>query len=133
MKRIVTYTYEAFDGKVFTDEDECRDYELAKKSENVELTLLNHKLETLPNSADGFTSAMFIIVNKQEDIEFVKELAEEYGYGHPWVRTWNSKKECEEKLGIYCYDEHTDKWVNFDDKFAEIKQIYNTCFNYRIC
>lgn len=133
MKQIVTYTYEAFDGKIFDNEDECLDYELAKKAENIELTLLNGNLETLPNSADGLSRAMFIIVNKQEDIDFVKTIAEECGYGHPWETfIWQSEK-CEEKLGIYCYDDRTDKWVNFDDKFAEIKRAYDKCFKYRIC
>ena len=132
MKEIITRTYEAFDGKIFTDEDECRDYELTKKAESLELTLLDYKLETLPNSADGFESAMFLIVNKQEDIDFIKTIAEEYGYSHPWKSSWDFKR-CEEKLGIYYYDEREDEWKNFDDKFAEVKQIYEKCFNYRIC
>jgi hypothetical protein len=44
---------------------------------------------------------------------------------------WGRKGECEEKLGVYVYDENHDRWVNFDEKFAQIKDIYNRCLNFR--
>ena len=137
MKEIVTYTYEAFDGKMFDDKDECRDYELAEKAKTLELTMLNYKYETLPNTERGYEDAMVLIVNKQEDIDFIKEIARDTGISCPWAtKTWLDKHSStclEEKLGIYMYDDDCDGWVNFDDKFAEIKDIYNRCFSYRVC
>jgi hypothetical protein len=133
MKEIITYTYEAFDGTIFEDEDECREYEMKEKVKTSSLTMLNYKWEALDNNkAISFEEAVALIVNKQEDIDFVKELAKEYGYTCPWSRSWSSSNSiCEEKLGVYVYDEDNDRWVNFDDKFAMIRDIYTKCLAYR--
>ena len=133
MKEIVTYTYEAFDGTIFEDEDECREYEIKEKAKTLSLTMLDHKWSVLDNNKEeSFECAFALIVNKQEDIDFIKEIAREQGYTCPWSREWcSSKPICEEKLGIYVYDEDRDRWVNFDEKFAEIKDIYNRCLNFR--
>ena len=132
MKEIITYTYEAFDGTIFEDEDECREYEIKEKAKTVSLTMLDHKWNVLDNNKEeSFECAFAIIVNKQEDIDFIKEIAREQGYTSPWERGWGRKGDCEEKLGIYVYDEDNDRWVNFDDKFAEIKDIYNRCLQFR--
>ena len=133
MKEIVTYTYEAFDGTIFEDEDECREYEIKEKAKTISLTILDHKWSVLDNNKEeSYESAFALIVNKQEDIDFIKELAREQGYSCPWSRGWGSSRaDCEEKLGIYVYDEDHDRWVNFDEKFAEIKDIYNRCLQFR--
>jgi hypothetical protein len=132
MKEIVTYTYEAFDGTVFEDEDECREYEIKEKAKTLSLTMLDHKWNVLNNDKEtSYECAFALIVNKKEDIEFINELAREQGYSTPWSMAWGRKGECEEKLGVYVYDENHDRWVNFDEKFAEIKDIYNRCLNFR--
>ena len=132
MKEIVTYTYEAFDGKIFEDEDECREYEIKEKAKTISLTILDHKWSVLDNNKEeSYENAFALIVNKKEDIEFIKELAREQGYTCPWYAGWGRKGECKEELGIYVYDEDYDRWVNFDEKFAEIKDIYNRCLQFR--
>ena len=132
MKEIVTYTYEAFDGKIFEDEDECREYEIKEKAKTISLTMLDHKWSVLDNNKEeSYENAFALIVNKKEDIEFIKELAREQGYICPWYAGWGRKGECKEELGIYVYDEDHDRWVNFDEKFAEIKDIYDRCLQFR--
>lgn len=128
MKEHVFYRYEAFDGKIFDDEDECRDYEIAEKSKNATVTLLDYKWNKLELNDDGASRAYAIIFNSSEDIAFIKEFFEEAGYGHPFNNLYGN---CEEKTGIYVYDDLHDKWVNFDEKFAEIKDIYERCLAYR--
>ena len=133
MKEIVTYTYEAFDGTIFEDEDKCREYEIKEKTKTISLTMLDYKWSVLDNNKEeSFESAFALIVNKQEDIDFIKGIAKEQGYTCPWSKKWcSSKSECEEKVGIYVYDEDNDRWVNFDEKFAEIKDIYTKCLKFR--
>ena len=124
MKEHIIYKYEAFDGTMFDDEDECRNYETVEKGKNATVALLDYKWNRLELNDDGAERTYAIIVNSPEDIAFIKELFEGAGYGHPFHRCYGG---CEEKEGIYVYDENHDKWVNFDEKFAEIKDIYNRC------
>ena len=133
MKEIITYAYEAFDGTIFEDEDECREYELKEKVKTTSLTMLDYKWNVLDNNKEtSFEEAFAIIVNKQEDIDFIKEIAKEQGYTSPWTARWSSSNStCEEKLGVYVYDEDHDRWVNFDDKFAMIRDIYTKCLAFR--
>lgn len=132
MKEIITYTYEAFDGTIFEDEDECREYEIAEKVKTSSLTMLDFEWKVLDNKREtSFEEAYAIIVNKQEDIDFIKEIAKEQGYNSPWTSSWRKPANCEEKLGVYVYDENTERWVNFDDKFAMIRDIYTKCLAYR--
>lgn len=128
MKEHIIYKYEAFDGKMFDDKDECRNYEIAEKSKNATVTLLDHKWNKLELNDDGVSRAYAIIFNSSEDIAFIKELFNDAGFGHPFTHCWGN---CEEKVGIYVYDENHDWWVNFDEKFAEIKDIYERCLAYR--
>ena len=132
MKEIVTYTYEAFDGTIFEDEDECREYEIKEKAKSTSLTMLDYKWNVLDNNKEtSFEEAFVLIVNKQEDIDFIKEIAKEQGYTCPWSARWREPAHCEEKLGVYVYDEDNDRWVNFDDKFAMIRDIYTKCLAFR--
>lgn len=124
MKEHIIYKYEAFDGKMFDDEDECRDYETTEKSKNATVTLLDYKWDKLKLNDDGVSRAYAIILNSSEDIAFIKELFDYVGVGHPFTDRWGN---CAEKVGIYVYDERHDVWVNFDEKFAEIKDIYERC------
>lgn len=132
MKEIITYTYEAFDGTLFEDEDECKEYEIKEKVKSTSLTMLDCEWKVLNNNREtSFEEAFALIVNKQEDIDFIKEIAEENGYTSPWSRSWREPPHCEEKLGVYVYDENNDRWVNFDEVFAEIRDIYTRCLTFR--
>lgn len=128
MKQHLIYKYEAFDGTMFDYENECRDYEIAEKSKKASVTLLDYKWNKLELNDDGASRAYAIIFNSSEDIAFIKELFDDVGVGHPFEHGYGN---CEEKVGIYVYDEHHDRWVNFDAKFAEIKDIYERCLAYR--
>lgn len=124
MKEHIIYKYEAFDGTMFENEDECKAYEFAHQLKGLSLVLLDYKWQVLPIEADRFDEAYAVICNSQADIDFVKEQFEAEGYGHPFHNRWGK---CEEKLGIYIFDERDGNWVNFDEKFAEIKDIYERC------
>lgn len=128
MKEHIIHRYEAFDGTMFDYELECRDYETTEKGKNATVTLLDYKWNKLELNDDGASRAYAIILNSLEDIEFIKELFDYVGVGHPFEHGYGN---CEEKVGIYVYDEPHDRWVNFDEKFAEIKNIYERCLAYR--
>ena len=85
MKQIITYSYQAFDGTMFTDEDECIKYELSEKQKNLTLVMLDNEGKKIDDiSEDGYTYAFYLIINSQADIDYVKYLADLYGYYHPW-------------------------------------------------
>ena len=128
MKEHIIYKYEAFDGTMFDDALECRDYEIREQAKSSSVVLLDGKWEELPINADGISRCTAVICNSVEDIEFVKDIFNAEGYAHPFSQSYGR---CEEKVGIYLYDEEHDIWINFDEKFAEIKDIYERCSVYR--
>lgn len=127
MKEIIHYTYEAFDGKSFVNAKECQEYEANLRSKNLGLKMLNDEFQELPLDEEGYENAYYLIINKQEDIEYIKHIAKEYGYSHPWGRYSNR----EEKIGIYRYHYKNDNWENYDDIFAEIRETYTKLLTFR--
>lgn len=128
MKEHIFYRYEAFDGTMFEDALECRDYEIREQAKKLSLVLLDEKWEVLPINTDGISRCSAIICNSAEDIEFVKASFTAEGYTYPFSQHYGS---CEEKVGIYLYDEDHDGWFNFDEKFATAKFMYERCLRYR--
>jgi len=127
MKEIIHYTYEAFDGKSFTNAKECQEYEATLRSKSLGLKMLNDEFQELTLDEEGYESAYYLIINKQEDIEYIKHIATEYGYSYPWDRGSN----CKEKIGIYKYNCKYDGWENYDDIFAEIRETYTKLLTFR--
>lgn len=124
MKEHIIYKYEAFDGTMFNEADECRDYEMKKISENITTVLLDNEWNKVTLDYDGASRAFAVIINSPADIAFVKELFSDVGVGHPFQLVSGN---CDEKVGVYVYDDSNDRWVNFDEKFGEIKDIYERC------
>jgi hypothetical protein len=128
MKEHIIYKYEAFDGTMFDDAFECRDYEIREQAKNSSVVLLDGKWEELEINTDSIARCTAVICNSVEDIQFVKDIFNAEGYAHPFSQNYGS---CEEKVGIYLYDEDNDIWINFDEKFEEAKFMYNRCLAYR--
>ena len=128
MKEHIFYRYEAFDGTMFEDALECRDYEIREQAKNSSAVLLDGKWESLPINTDSISRCSAIILNTPEDIEFIKAIFTAEGYAHPFSQNYGS---CEEKVGIYLYDEDNDIWFNFDEKFETAQFMYNRCLIYR--
>ena len=128
MKEHIFYRYEAFDGTMFEDALECRDYEVREQAKSSSVVLLDEKWESIPINTDSLARCYAIICNTSADIEFVKSIFTTEGYSHPFSQGSGS---CEEKVGVYLYDEDHDMWINFDEKFEEVKFMYNRCLVYR--
>lgn len=128
MKEHIIYKYEAFDGKMFDDELECKEYEMREQAKNLSVVLLDEKWEPLSFNTESVGTCYAIICNSLEDIAFVKNIFNAEGYGHPFSQGYGF---CEEKVGIYLYDENNDIWINFDEKFETAKFMYNRCLAYR--
>ena len=127
MKEIIHYTYEAFDGKSFVNAKECLEYETNLKEKTLGLKMLDIELQELPLNEDGYEGAFYLIINKQEDIEYIKHLAKENGFFHPWDKNNN----CEERIGIYRYSIKNDNWENYDVFFAKTRGIYTKLLAFR--
>jgi hypothetical protein len=119
MRELITYSYEAFDGTVFIDEEECRKYEEDLLSRNLDLVMLDDNKQKLPINVDSFERATWVIVNKQADVDYLTELGENYGYSTPWNKT-----DGEVKMGVYHYDGYKNTWENYDDAIAKIMKDY---------
>ena len=128
MKEHITYKYEAFDGTMFDDKNECKKYESAERNKILTVVLLDGRWNKLELNADGISDAYAIICNSLEDVAFIKKLGDEAGVSHPFERYHGN---CDEKVGIYFFDDVRNRWVNFDEEFAEVKEMYERCLAYR--
>lgn len=128
MKEHIIYKYEAFDGTMFDNKDECKKYESAERNKTLTVVLLDYKWSRLELNADGIADAYVIICNSLEDVAFIKKLGDEAGVSHPFECYHGN---CDEKIGIYFFDDIRNRWVNFDEEFKEIQENYWRCLAYR--
>lgn len=128
MKEKITCSYEAIDGTTFANREECIEYELTKMKEGLTLILLDDKGEKINNiDEEGYSRAYYIIVNSQADIDYVKYIAEVYGYYHPW----STKDIFAEQIGIYKFYDEEDDWENYDEEVDQINKQYSELCKWR--
>lgn len=112
MKEIITY--EANDGTLFNDEDECLYYEKTKEWEKYKskIKFFDYKKNLLETSFKEFNSGsvFFISVFDDESAEFLA--TQELDCSSPFDK-WNKLTTV---AGMYWYDENRDKWVNLDEE-----------------
>lgn len=109
--------FEAFDGKRFADEDECKLYELEHEAEKVEnnMILLNQygKVITKPFVEIGLNEVFTIAVGSEEAAEFLANYFDETGTPGPWSGF--------EENAVYWWDDEKIEWLNVAEKIAELE------------
>lgn len=117
MKEVISYI--ANDGKVFTDEIECLDYENSLKLKASGIRFLNQHDKEIPVSTDTLEDAFVIVLPTQQDIQVFAEMAEYTGtimdgIDNPGVYVWEDGK-----YGGY------DTWMNVQDELADARDWVN--------
>ena len=126
MKEHIKYSYEAIDGTMFDDEDECQAYEDALIAKNITVHMYNAEFELLPNNCIGFDQAVYLNIQTENAIEFIEHLCEREGIWSPWKEQTCRGKVIspERKTGVYRWDDCQDIWVNMAEELAEMQKIF---------
>ena len=115
MEEIVIYKYQANDGKMFDDQDECLRYELEQTIKNTGMVIKDAYGEAFNLIDDGVDDALnnaaYVILKTDDDVEAYNSLCEYYGYQ-------NIKEP-----GNWYYDNDEDKWMKFDDLVDKVNEM----------
>ena len=110
--------FEAFDGKQFDDEDECRDYELSQEEKEVngQIILLNQYGGVIAGrvSEADFDRVFTIAVGNEEAVEFLNKLFDENGTYAPRSGFQTNT--------VYWWDDEKIEWLNVAEKIAELNE-----------
>lgn len=96
IERTIT-KYEAVDGKIFDNEDECLDYE----NKVCQFRIYNDEMVQRP--ANAIDTAVYVVIPNQESLQHFKKLSDWYGYSINGVTG----------PGVYKWIENA--YVNIDD------------------
>lgn len=123
--------YEAFDGKRFDDEDECREYEFSIQLENIgdNFKCFNSDLKPIPLSTiltEGLDRVFYIKISGEPRERYkVYDIIEEKARWNDdnldgLVRDYNF---CE---GIFYFDNIEAKWLNLEEEHRRHMMFYNS-------
>ena len=101
--------YFADDGKFFTDEDQCRDYEVNQLKEK----LFDITFDLNFEKAENVDDIMYFTPKNQKDIETFITVNEAYGYSTIGI-SLNSP------MSIYKYDERNDGYIDIVKQCKEL-------------
>lgn len=123
--------YEAFDGKRFDDEEECREYEIHHQSEDIgnHFQCFNSDLKPIPLSTilmEGLDKAFYIKISGAPRERYkVYDIIEEKSRWNEdnldgLVRDYNF---CE---GTFYFDSMESKWLNLEEEHFKHMRFYNS-------
>lgn len=120
MEQIIIYKYQANDGKMFDDEDECLRYELEQTVNNSRFVIYNaygEEMNILDVGADdALNNAEYVTVESEEDLAAYNNLCECYGYREI------------KSTGHWYYDHYTDEWKRYEDLSEKLNEITSIFF-----
>lgn len=107
--------YQAFDGKNFSNEKECLDYEKREKLQEVvdAVVILDYNKNILPHTEMGeqaFQLGYYVALKSKRAAEIISEIAEKAGYQFP-----NAE-------GFYYYDEEDNEFYDLSQKVKELEE-----------
>lgn len=107
-------TYIAFDGKEFTDEDECLEYEteLNFGAFKDHVFLFDDKRQPMPFSLANFEACFYISINDDRAAASFVTAMEEEGYS-----------ELPRAKGVYEYNGRRDRWDDLREKLTELTEL----------
>lgn len=108
--------YVAEDGKVFDDEDECREYEGSLHAGDVSFFTYSDDVikQLLPTISECILTCDIIVIKTIEGASWVQESCYEWGIKSPFG---NGR---EFKAGIFVYNKDTDRWDDWEEYFRRI-------------
>lgn len=117
MKEVITY--EAFDGTMFDNEDECYEYELLKQSEGFsgQIHFFNYLKKPL-SIACNTDDVWYAVVESTEAAEWWNHRCAEDGTPQPF-------KKRAYKSGFYWYDNHEDEWKCLQEEMEKLQIMAN--------
>lgn len=119
--------YEADDGTIFEDEEECLRYEFAADVEKHGklFTLLGSQYNVLdPTEPESYEDAYFIYLNNSQS---AGKLYNIYGYdvvaacAPDFLNSWSVSS------GLWAYDESCDEWYHVGERIAELQDMADQC------
>lgn len=107
-------TYVAFDGKEFTDEDECLEYEaeLNFGAFKDRVFLFNSVRQPMSFSIANFEACLYVSINDDHAAASFVTAMEAEGY-----------TELPRAKGVYEYNTRKDKWENLHEKLANLTEL----------
>ena len=110
--------FRAFDGKIFEDEDKCRDYELNLKFFNEvkkEIIFLNcnDNLISKPISEINLNDVCTVAIGNEKAADFLEELFNEAGFYSP--------ENGFTPYSVFWWDDTKDKWINVEEEVEILK------------
>ena len=115
MKEVITY--EAFDGTIFDDEDECVEYERLKQSEGVsgQIHFFNILKKPMKLNCDQ-NDVYYAVVDTKEAAEWWNEVCAEEGLVQPF-------KQRAYKPGFYWYETYDDTWKCLQEEMEKLQMM----------
>ncbi|MBQ0087977.1 MAG: hypothetical protein KBT27_01420 [Prevotellaceae bacterium] len=110
--------YEADDGTVFDDYDECEEYEKRLKIDNLKTDGLK-MWDERGFLTDEFEKCFYLVANTEQAVEYMREIARDYGCETP------EDSCCEEVVfgHLYCYDNDRWEWHDIDVELEELQKM----------
>lgn len=109
--------FEAFDGTRFTDEDECKFYELTHEAEKVEknIILLDQYggIITAPLVETNLDKVFTIVVGNDKAAEFLANYFNETSTDGPWNGF--------EEKSVYWWDDEKMEWINVWEQIKKLE------------
>ena len=118
----VTY-WRADDGKIFDDEDDCRDYEFSLNAKALEgrVFLLDRYCRPLPlTDYNSYTDAYFIFM---VDDSAWSDLYDAW----PDFDSYFPHDLHDADAGLWAYDDHEDNWYHMGKKIADLQSTADKC------
>lgn len=112
--------YQAFDGTLFNDEDECIEYETKSKNitDNVYLQVWDHETKVMKSIIP--TQAWYVKCNK-EGMDYFNCFCKIYKiYNACRIIDKDNLYNSSDVL-CWCWDDIQNKWVNFDTQVQHVK------------
>ena len=107
-------TYIAFDGKEFTDEDECIEYEteLNFGAFKDHVFLFNSVRQPMSFSLANFEACFYVTINDDRAAASFVDAMEAEGY-----------TELPRAKGVYEYNTRKDRWENLRERLADLTEL----------
>ena len=117
MREEIITRYVAYDGKVFDDEYECREYEGSLYAKDVSFFIFRDgNIERLTNISESVDCCEIIVVNTIKGAEFVHNLFKSYRLKSPF------DKMNKFKTGVFVYNEYKDDWDDWEEYFKSMTE-----------
>lgn len=115
--------WRADDGKIFEDEDECREYEFGLAAEELDgqVFLLDTHFHKLPlSNYHSYTDAYYIFLTEDDTWSDLYDRWPDFDSYFP-------RELHHAKAGLWVYDDAVDSWYHMGQRIAELQSVTDDC------